>query len=432
MNDRRGIVLAAVMVVAAASLWTTVALLARAGVETAGIDGGSESIQAESAMRSAVLVYASELYEQRERLRVGVAAELDEQVVLWESGTRAMVARLIPVEGEQRVVAEASRLDINYATADQLDHVIGFSESILRARERHRFDDSREILSLLDRSAVEATSDGGLCERLTVHAHEPNVQQNGNLRINLAVPWSEELGDRIRTRFDESTAEALHEVLKENPVQTDADLMRLILAFELDPSAWPGALDAFSMEPVHYRLGRIDINTASAEVMASLPGVTSSQASAMAERRSSLDSELLATPAWPFIEGLLPVEIAVDFLERTTTGSWTWRVRIACGELPNDELDAPFTSVQIAEVVLDVAGERPRIAAMRDITMRTQTVAWPEQPDESQEEGVADEVIDLSDDEVGIEGEESDPPMPTEPDTPVAVDEDGRLGRWRP
>ena len=30
------------------------------------------------------------------------------------------------------------------------------------------------------------------------------------------------------------------------------------------------------------------------------------------------------------------------------------------------------------------------------------------------------------------EGEESDPPMPTEPDTPVAVDEDGRLGRWRP
>lgn len=431
MSHRRGIVLAAVLVVAAASLWTTVALLARAGVEISGVDGGSESIQAESAMRSAVLVYASELFEQRDELRVGVAAQLDEQIVLWESGTRSMVARLMHLEGDQHMVAEASRLDINHATADQLDHVLGFSESILSTRGRHRFDDAREVLPLLDQSASEATGDGGLCDRLTVHAHEPNVQQNGNLRINLAIPWSEELGERIATRFDKRVSDGLQAVLIDNPVKSDADLIRLLLAFDMRPSDWPDALDAFSMEPVQYRLGRIDINSASAEVLASVPGVTSAQASAMVERRSSLDSEMLATPAWPFIEGLLPVELAVDFLDRTTTGSWTWRVRIACGELPSDELDAAFTSVHVAEVVLDVAGEQPRIAMMRDVTMRLQTVAWPERLDESEEE-VVSETVEVLGVDVPVDDVASDPSLPAEPDTPTAIDEDGRLGRWRP
>jgi hypothetical protein len=329
------------------------------------------------------------------------------------------------------MVAEASRLDINHATADQLDHVLGFSESILSTRGRHRFDDAREVLPLLDQSASEATGDGGLCDRLTVHAHEPNVQQNGNLRINLAIPWSEELGERIATRFDKRVSDGLQAVLIDNPVKSDADLIRLLLAFDMHPSDWPDALDAFSMEPVQYRLGRIDINSASAEVLASVPGVTSAQASAMVERRSSLDSEMRATPAWPFIEGLLPVELAVDFLDRTTTGSWTWRVRIACGELPSDELDAAFTSVHVAEVVLDVAGEQPRIAMMRDVTMRLQTVAWPERLDESEEE-VVSETVEVLGADVPVDDVASDPSLPAEPDTPTAIDEDGRLGRWRP
>jgi len=427
MRQRRGIVLAAVTVVAAASLWTTVALLARAGIETAGIDGGSEAIQDNAAVHSAVLVVASELFGQRDEMRVGQTPQLDEQIVLWESGRHSMIARLMAVDGEQVLAAEAGRLDLNLASAEQLERVLGESESVIAARTSRRFDDVRDALSLLDQSSVAATEQGGLCERLTVHGHEPNVQQSGDRRINISVPWSEVLASRIRSRFDDNTARVLEEVLKENPVETDADLMRLILAFSVAPADWPDALDAFSMEPVQYRRGRIDINAASAEVIASLPGVTTEQAASIVQRRDDLDDDLLATRAWPFIEQLLPTEIAVDFLDRTTVGSWTWRLRLACGEIPGDDLEADIQDARVVEVIIDVAGPQPRIAMLRDVTMRPHAIAWRGTLEESAETPVAEDV------------QADTPEGAPSPESSAVVDEsegdeadDQRLGRWQP
>jgi len=368
-------------------------------------------------------------------MRAGKTPRVDEQVVLWESGRHAMIARLLPVDGERVLAAEAGRLDLNLASAEQLERVLGGSEVVLAARAAHRFDDVRDALSLFDQGPVAATEAGGLCERLTVHGHEPNVQQSGDLRINIAVPWSEPLADRIRSRFDDKTARLLENLLREHPVETDADLMRLILFFNVEPRDWPDALDAFSMEPVRFRRGRIDINTASAEVIGSLPGVTADQAAAIVQRRDDLDDELRATRAWPFIEGLLPTEVATDFLDRTTVGSWTWRLRIACGEVPVDDLEARIRDARIVEVIIDVAGKQPRIAMLRDVTMRQQAVAWPGRPDDPVEEPPVVEVApgDTQDLEPS-----SSPGSPTsseavevdEPDEPQADDQ--RLGRWRP
>jgi hypothetical protein len=425
MRRRRGIVLAAVTVVVAASLWTTVALLARAGVETAGIDGGSEGIQEDAAVHSAVLVFASELFGQRDELRAGQDATLDDQVVLWDSGQRATVARLLPVEGERVLVAEAGRLDLNLATAEQLDHVLGQSESVIAHRTPHRIDDVRDVLMLLDQGPIEATGSGGLCERLTVHAHEPNVQQSGDLRINLDVPWSDDLAERIRSRFDDSVVEALEQIAADDPIESDADLMRIILSFEIPPEDWIDALDAFSMEPVRYRRGRIDINAASAEVLASLPGVTPEYAAAIVQRRGNLDAELLATPAWPFIEGLMPTDIAAEVLHHMTVGSWTWRLRIACGEVPSDAVESAIQDARVIDVIIDVAGEQPRIAMMRDVTMRPQACAWPERVEKPPS---ANETAEAS--PVATVDAESE--TVSETDVEESPEPDQRLGRWRP
>jgi hypothetical protein len=285
----------------------------------------------------------------------------------------------------------------------------------------------------LDQGSIEATDSGGICERLTVHAHEPNVQQSGDLRINLDVPWSEELAERIRSRFGDMVTDGLEGILVENPIESDADLMRLILSFDISPKDWVDALDAFSMEPVRYRRGRIDINAASAEVLASLSGVTSDQAAAIVQRRDGLDDELLATPAWPFIEGILPTEIAVDFLDRTTVGSWTWRLRLACGEVPGDALDTALQSGRVVDVIIDVAGEQPRIAMMRDITMRPQACAWPGRGD--QLPAVEEETVEpVPDEALNVEAPEpADPNIASEADAVESIEpDDQRLGRWRP
>ncbi len=431
MRRRRGIVLAAVTVVVAASLWTTVALLARAGVETAGIDGGSESIQEEAAVHSAVLVLASELFSQRGGMRIGKMPSLDSQFVLWESGHHAMVARLLPVEGERRIVAEAGRVDLNHATPEQLAVVLDEPDAVVAARNSRRFDDVRDVLPLVDQDPIGATAAGGICERLTVHAHEPNVQQSGELRINLDIPWSEELADRIRERFDDKTARALEEILAEKPVETDADLVRLMLFFRVPPSDWPDALDAFSMEPVRYRHGRIDINAASAEVLATLPGVSPDQATAMTLRRDDLDDDLLATPAWPFIEGVLPVELAVDFLDRTTVGSWTWRLRVACGEVPSERPDAVMRDARLIDVVIDVAGEQPRIASLRDVTMRPQACAWPGKGEQPAGSAGAVEVQREAPEEAEASTATTGETAP-EANADESTEAESRLGRWRP
>src|SRR5690606_27163315 len=46
----------------------------------------------------------------------------------------------------------------------------------------------------------------GLADVLTVFSFEPALQRSGVLRINLNVPWSEELAARLDDRFGEGTS----------------------------------------------------------------------------------------------------------------------------------------------------------------------------------------------------------------------------------
>ena len=86
----------------------------------------------------------------------------------------------------------------------------------------------------------------------------------------------------------------------------------------------------------------------------------------------------------------------------------------------------------IGERVISLSeGEQPRIAMMRDVTMRLQTVAWPERLDEPEEE-VVSEPVEVLDADVPVDDVASDPSSPAEQGTPTTIDEDGRLGRWRP
>ena len=421
MRQQRGIVLASVTVVAAAALWTTVALIGRAHVEAAGINGGLEDVQRRAAMRSAVLVLASQIFDQRGVLRGGEQPEIEPQITLWESGPMATVCRFVALPEMGVLSAEAGRLDLNIASDESLEVLA--PEAIL-LRSQGRIEDVRDLIPSLSSPVIEWTANNGGSKHLTVFAHEPNMQSSGDARINLATPWSEELATRILDRFGAEVVEILKEISEEDPIRTDGDLATLLLAYSVPAEDWVEAFDAFTTDDGAMRRGRVDLNTASAEVLAAVPGITQEQADAIVMKRVDIGDELRATPVWPFTEGLLPPEVAPVVMNHVTVGAWTWRATIACGEVPADDPEATLRGRMAAEVVIDVAGPRPRIASWRDITMRDAAVAWPETADSVEEESMPDEQEIREPVDSPADGS-SDPPA-----TEVPVEE--RLGRWLP
>jgi hypothetical protein len=60
---------------------------------------------------------------------------------------------------------------------------------------------------------------------------------------------------------------------------------------------------------------------------------------------------------------------AYDLLAgRITTRSWTWRLRLAAGEVDAQDPEAQLIDPVLYEVVIDLSAPRPRVAYMRDIT----------------------------------------------------------------
>ena len=446
MNGRRGIVLAAVAVICAASLWLAVALMAQATVDMAGIDGGVDDVQRQSAMRSAMLVIASSLHDQRDEMRDGVIPTLESQFVLWEVGPTATVARLIEHPDGRLLLPEAACVDLNLATSEMLSEVPGLDEesaaAVVSRRSSTRIDEVRDLLEINVADGAALQGDTGLASRLTVHAHEPNLQSSGDLRINLSMPWSEELAGRIRERFGEGAVTVLKQVAEDDPMESDGDLVSLMMSYSVPPSGWTEPLDVLTTETGNFRRGRIDINTAGVAVLATLPGVTTEQAAAIVDRRDQLEEDVRLTATWPFTQEILPIELAPDVLPRMTVGSWTWRVRVACGELPTDTLDAALHRPLIFELIIDVAGEQPLLASVRDVTMESHALAWRPSLDEIEQnepmvlppeptipEELADDVLELPTEEQPDTGTVMEDNLEPEPTPPP---DDPRLGRWHP
>ncbi len=75
------------------------------------------------------------------------------------------------------------------------------------------------------------------------------------------------------------------------------------------------------------------------------------------------------TLAWPGIQGIVQPEAYDELAGRITTRSWTYRVRLAAGEVDADSTDDPPAGAGIYEAVIDLSAPRPRVAFLRDITL---------------------------------------------------------------
>ena len=398
--------LIAVLLVMGGTVLIATSLLFVAQAEMAGSARTADTVRSRALAWSGVQAAIVRLNEQRDVILEGDVPRLDEQFVIYETPSRLGVARLLPAgPGGERLVPEPAKLDLNSVDAEILVDTGMVDEAEAEAIVDHRdgtlgrpYQSVGELLGVEGLSVEtlygpieewagsdesEFVGDGlpaaaesgapealrGLGDVATVYSFEPAIQRNGKLRINLNTPWSEELGERVSERFGSDAAQTLQRIMESGTTfDTEAKIFEVLRFFEVPVDDWPGIVDAFTTEEGDFHFGRLDINTAPYEALAALPGLEPEQAAEIVQVRDEVDPDERATIAWPAIQGIVEPE-AYDLLAgRITTRSWTWRLRLAAGEVDAEDPEAQLLDPVLYEVVIDLSAPRPRVAFLRDIT----------------------------------------------------------------
>jgi DNA uptake protein ComE-like DNA-binding protein len=402
-----------------------------AGADRRAADMGVRRVQARAMAWSGVQGAMAELSKQREALVEGEIPTLTE---VWLSPVAVQGAamtpaaagarwgfRLLPVAGKT-AWSEMGKLDVNSAPAEVLAKLPGVGKDlaalIVKAREQRRFTSVPELVTVPGMSyetlyghgaaASVPSGDGGsdaasapLSRFITVYSFDPEVQVGfgakaseaaGKQRININVPWSEELGSAIEDRFDKNIAEGVKGLIERGEkFEKPSSIVKKLRELKVAPKDWVEIIDAFTTNPDQYQLGAVDLLTASSMVLQCVPGISAEAAEEIVLRREKLDSARRGTVAWPVLEDIVKpedFEKAVDFL---TSRSLQWRVVVEGGIFPDvpeggtgergpdwepgsDALSSeqaaatPLRDRIVLEAVIDVSSLRARVAYLRDVT----------------------------------------------------------------
>lgn len=402
-TSRRSFIMLAVLVCMMSAMLVATSLLFISQSEAAGASGSADTAQTRALLWSGVQAVMGRLAEQRDRLLAGDLPSVDSQFIIYETESRAGVVRLLPVnEAGAIMIPEASKLDFNHVDAAALARTgmvdRSAADALVAWRDRlgRPVQSIAELLSapgmsttvlygsldaLLASDVSQPLSDGrpaessggalrGLADVLTVFAVEPAVQYTGRRRISLNQPWSEELGRAIEERFGAEAAALLKQIFEKGAkFESDSSLVKEMRANRTPPDDWPVVLDAFTTEKGAYHFGRLNINAAPREALLALPGISEEQAAQIINTRQELSPLERGTITWPLSNQIITPQAFEEIAGLLTTRSWTFRIRLAAGEVDADEPDGPLTNPLVQELVIDLAGPRPRIAYLRDITL---------------------------------------------------------------
>lgn len=236
---------------------------------------------------------------------------------------------------------------------------------------------------LLDPPAVDSTNraDGlgegrpvrGLRDWLCTDSYEPNVNSERKPRVNLnsaGAAWPATLdlppeftnyvaalrAAKVRIGHPSELLEASRKV--RNEAGEEAEVQSGITKQEIGK-----VLDLFTASSKTRLDGAININTASAEVLATLPGVDETLAESIVSTRRGLSAERRASVAWLVQESLVDADKFKLIAPNITTRSFQFRFQVLAYGVPAGRF-------RLLEVVIDAAGSRPQVTYLRDITKR--------------------------------------------------------------
>jgi DNA uptake protein ComE-like DNA-binding protein len=210
----------------------------------------------------------------------------------------------------------------------------------------------------------------GLQESITVYSYEFDLNNERGARIQLN---STQTNWTVQGLPDNALAYIRAAQAAQRRFKSPADLLEAKDKFkdeagkEIEMESGIGAdelplvMDLFTATFEPKLTGLININTASLQVLKTLPGMDDAKAEAMFEARDNIRLELRASPGWPYREKILTADEFKAVAPFITTRSFQYRFNIIGYGLPSGRY-------RVFEVVIDTADKQPQIIYLRDIT----------------------------------------------------------------
>ncbi len=457
--SRRGIVLYATLVVILSTALAAGTILAFLISVRAGGEVSRDRVAARAGAWSGIQGVMAELHEQRMTLLEGGSPTITDQWTLLDDPDQpgsGLVIRVIPIDG-QAVTSECARLDVNSASAEMLARLASIgtdaAAEMVQRRQQALFDDpgtipgvGPESLRLItvfavdpQRSSGYASEQGGLGVGV------------GDARRSLNADWDDGLGAELDRSIGLQSRECIQSLMSaEGRVSGVDGMLRAFRSRQIPPESWGALLDAFTPSEAPFAFGAVDLNRASVDVLACLPGLDSASAERIVFQRDKIDKTEERSVAWPVTEGIVTEESYAQLAPWITTRSLVWRVRVECGRPEqSDSIDPSFSERlrdRIAlEAVIDLSDERPRVAWMRDVThaehaaaLRDELRKEPEPFDQPIPDASDDPPTEVPErprrpasDDVGDARATQPAEPPSTTDAPVTPVRD-RIGRWNP
>jgi hypothetical protein len=226
--------------------------------------------------------------------------------------------------------------------------------------------------------SVDGRLDVGLAPYLTVWSTEPNLDRQGNARINLNDGNLANLTAKITTEFDAAHA-AFVNAFRQGVASragvtlpsTFTSVADLIGAQAPMPGLEPASpftedeldhmLDRLTTTGAAVLPGRIDVLQASAVVLQTLPGLAASDVSAIVAARTGVDPHSQTTTAWLRTQNVIAIDAFRAIEPLITVHSYQWTIE-SVGYFDNG---GPTRRIR---AVVDVRGTQPQYLEWQDLT----------------------------------------------------------------
>ena len=217
----------------------------------------------------------------------------------------------------------------------------------------------------------DGTLDRGLAQYLTLDSFDPDLTRDGRRRTRLndpsdplpAIDLPPAFTNYLEAvRASKTRIEHPADLLDATSKVKDAQGAEVAIPSGISKDELPLVLEYFTArssdkpEP-----GLINLNTATAAVLATIPGIDESLAESIVSSRISLSPDRRRTTAWLVQEGTLTPEAFKSIAPHLTARSHQFRCRVAGYGLPSGRF-------RVLEVHIDTSSGRPEVTHLRDVT----------------------------------------------------------------
>lgn len=257
---------------------------------------------------------------------------------------------------------------------DELLSVPGFYNALLYGEDANLNgnldpnEDDGEASSPPDNQ--DAQLESGLRSLLTVFSYDLNVTDDGQPRQNLNDLELDltnlELPQELLTYLEAARRQGQKfahpaDLLEASGKLKDEKGAVKDFASGVGKAELSSLLDRFSVTNETRLIGLVNLNTASAKILAALPGSDSGLAEAIVSARVGLSPEARHTPAWLYQEGLVNADLFKKMAPRLTTRGYQFHFHVLA-------YGVPAGTYRVIEAVIDTAVQPPAILLLRDLT----------------------------------------------------------------